>query len=82
MIPSDHSRRRRDTLGLTNAHLAPGVPNEGYRSAVVLGEGADAKTFFVMFDTGSAEFWVFSNLMDEDEQQVLNGTRVLYDPLN
>ena len=42
----------------------------------------DAKTFFIMFDTGSSDFWVFSNLMGANALQILNGTRVLYNPLD
>ena len=74
--------RRADELGFTDAHPTPGPVYAGYRSPVTLGEGDDAKTFFVMFDTGSTDFWVFSTLMGAWDLEVLNNTRVLYDPLN
>jgi len=73
--------RRANVLGLTDAYLTCPI-YAGYRSPVTIGEGEDAKTFFVMFDTGSSDFWIFSNLMGADILQVLNNTRVLYDPLD
>jgi hypothetical protein len=74
--------RRSDPLGFTNAHATPGPVYAGYRSPVIIGEGEDAKTFFIMFDTGSSDFWVFSTLMGAEDLEILNNTRVLYDPFN
>jgi hypothetical protein len=51
--------RRRNSLGQVDAQLTPGPLFIGYRSPIVLGEGDNAQTFFVMLDTGSTEFWVF-----------------------
>src|SRR5277367_5374034 len=74
--------RRGSELGFTNAHATPGPVFAGYRSPVTLGEGDDVQTFFVMFDTASSDFWVFSTLMGAWDLQVLNNSRIPYDHLN
>ena len=51
----------------------------GYLSPVTVGEGDSAKTFFVILDTGSTDFWVFSNLLDN--KTVLENHTV-YEPLD
>lgn len=80
VFPDLRLLRRDVTLGLTGASLTPDTAQ--YLSSVSIGDGDNAKTFSVVFDSGSADFWLFSNLMGEDVVQMLNGTQLLYDPLN
>jgi hypothetical protein len=68
--------RRDVSLGLIGASLSP--DSQGYTSPVTVGEGDDAKTFELSFDTGSPLVWLFSDITD----QSLNSTNSLYTPLN
>ena len=48
-------------------------------SPVTVGEGDSAKTFFVILDTGSTDFWVLSNLLN-NKTLLVNHT--VYEPLD
>lgn len=54
----------------------------GYGSVVTVGEGEDAKSFNIQFDTGSGDFWLYSTLFLESEQFEGNVSHSIYDPLN
>ena len=71
-------RRRNSTIGEETASIIPGA----FGSAITVGEGKDAKTFNVLFDTGSGDFWVYSSLFLEPEELTANFSHTIYDPLN
>jgi cathepsin D len=71
-------RRRNSTNGEVSASIVPGA----YGSAITVGEGEDAKIFNVQFDTGSGDFWVYSNLFLEPKELTANFSHTIYDPLN
>ena len=66
---------RRSILGFNEASITQ--DESGYAHPVTVGEGEHVKTFFVQFDTGSSDFWLFSNLLGN---QTLNFTHTFYGP--
>jgi hypothetical protein len=83
-IPQRRSSRsnlrcRNSTMEKESATL---VQRNAYGSAITIGEGKDAKTFNVQFDTGSGDFWVYSSLFLEPKQLTANFSHTIYDPLN
>ena len=76
-IAASHPLHNRDDLGVVDA---ADLPDQGdYISPVIIGDGDTAKTFFIVLDTGSADFWVFSNLLNNE--MVLEHHNV-YEPLD
>ena len=62
-----------------NLGLVPASPvqNQGlYQSPITIGEGAQAKTFILQFDSGSPDLWVFSSFLPTE----LHGNHTLYNP--
>ena len=65
------------SFGRVGAQLSP--DSQAYLSPITVGEGDHATTFSVVFDTGSPLFWLFSDISVDEN---LNGSNVLYTPLN
>jgi hypothetical protein len=77
IVDEDRRLLRRDvTLGLEPLSLVKS--GSGYISPVTVGAGANAQAFNVILDSGSADFWVFSDLM----RQNLVGPHNIYHPKN
>jgi len=72
-------RRRQSSNPIEMATLDPAGAN--YCSPITVGEGENAQTFNVQFDTGIGDFWLFSNLLNTGQLQG-NITHNVYDPLN
>ena len=75
LVSPDRRILRRDAnLGLVQNSF---LPSDGfYRSPLTIGEGSQAKTFNLQFDTGSPDLWVSSTLLPHNQR----GDHVLYDP--
>src|SRR5579862_318080 len=69
-------RKRSVTIGYVPATPYKYDPS-GYYSPITIGQGDNAKTFNLEFDTGSSDLWVFSDLMDVQE---IPAGRTIYDP--
>lgn len=54
----------------------------GYGSVVTVGEGKNAQSFNIVFDTGSADFWLYSTLFLEPDRFEGNVSHSIYDPFN
>lgn len=67
----------RANIGDVNASLI--FSQEFNLSPVTVGEGDSAKTFFVILDTGSSDFWLFSNLINNKTGLSIH---TVYEPLN
>ena len=76
-IITSHPLHSRANLGDVDASLSS--DQSGYTSPIVVGERDTAKTFLINLDTGSVDFWLFSNLLDN--KTVLESHRV-YEPLD
>lgn len=76
-IPIERSRglRPRDSRNSTLA-TTPHASGGFYTCPVTIGEGANAKTFRLNFDTGSADLWVFSTLLPASDQAM----HTIYNP--
>jgi hypothetical protein len=73
--PDGRIRRRDANLGLDPAVQ---VRLEGlYQSPVTIGEGVNAQTFSLDFETGSADLWVTSTLLNAESRS----GHVLYNPV-
>jgi len=67
-----------------NPQDIPAIPDPGnaeYCSPITIGEGDNAKTFNIVFDTGSGDFWVYSDLLLQTEHFTNNISHSIYKPL-
>jgi hypothetical protein len=86
--PTSQFLNRRDKRGALRRSQPNGeVPanfSEGgsYCSPVTVGEGDSAQTFNVVFDTGSGDFWLYSNLLLQNEPFLPNVSHTVYSPFN
>ena len=71
---------RRRQIGETGASITNDT--SAYGSVVTVGEGMNAKSFNILFDTGSADFWLYSTLFLDPEQFEGNMSHSIYDPHN
>jgi Eukaryotic aspartyl protease len=82
---SPNGRDRPTTKGRRQfSNVAADLSADGsqYCSPVVVGEGASQQVFQVDFDTGSGDFWVYSDLLSQSEPFAPNITHTVYNPFN
>ena len=75
------ARRRRQSNDEVVANGTQGL-GSSYCSPVTVGEGDSAQTFHIQLDTGSGDFWVYSDLLLQDEPFTSNLSHTIYDPFN
>jgi Eukaryotic aspartyl protease len=71
-------RRQSDARVPANSTQGGGA----YCSPVTVGEGDSAQTFNVLLDSGSGDFWVYSNLLLQNETFFPNISHTVYNPFN
>jgi Eukaryotic aspartyl protease len=76
----DRMRRRHDDSDEIPANITP--DGTGYCSPITVGEGDTAQTFNVVLDTGSGDFWVYSDLLLQNEPFLPNVSHTVYNPFN
>jgi cathepsin D len=74
------TRRRHHDSDEIPANITPDL--SGYCSPVTVGEGDTAQTFNVVLDTGSPDFWVYSDLLLQNEPFLPNVSHTVYNPFN
>lgn len=73
-------RRRQARSNQSEPAILPNPRAQAYCSPIIVGEGPTAQTFNILFDTGSGDFWVFSDLLSQDEPLVSNPIHTIYHP--